>query len=235
MLFKVRGIDVKQVYTHSVCSREYTFLGSSNDRGFFSVILVDFSSYFSVYFFLFSFFSLFFTVFLVRGFFPSFAYRVGCDHLHSSVLWTTRNPQPLSTDCNNLFYLSLVFFPSLPHYISFSFHFIACFSLLCLRSSLFYFFPLYDSPLFYVALSRVSSLRYEFFFHSVYSFKTITDEISLRTNSPSILQMYTYIFDMRYSFVSTYLDKSHSPLFTRGNFVKTYCQVISCYQNRLAV
>lgn len=63
-----------------------------------------------LFFFLFSFFYLFFTVFLVRGFFPSFAYRVGCDHLHSSVLWTTRNPQPLSTDCNNLFYLSLVFF-----------------------------------------------------------------------------------------------------------------------------
>lgn len=60
MLFKVRGIDVKQVYTHSVCSREYTFPGSSNDRGSFSVILVDFSPYFSVFLFLFSYFSLFF-------------------------------------------------------------------------------------------------------------------------------------------------------------------------------
>ena len=125
-----------------------------------------------------------------------------CNHLHSSVLWTTRNPQPLSTDCNNLFYLSLVlFFPSLPHYISFSFHFIACFSLLCLHSCLFYFFPLYDSPLFYVTLSRVSSLRYGFFFHSLYSFKTIMDGTSLRTNSPSILQTYTYILksDIRYA------------------------------------
>lgn len=63
MLFKVRGIDVKQAYTHSVCSREYTFLGSSNDRGFFSVILVDFSSYFSVFFFVFFFLPFFHSVF----------------------------------------------------------------------------------------------------------------------------------------------------------------------------
>lgn len=218
MLFKVRGIDVKQVYTHSVCSREYTFLGSSNDRGFFSVILVDFSSYFSVYFFLFSFFSLFFTVFLVRGFFPSFAYRVGCDHLHSSVLWTTRNPQPLSTDCNNLFYLSLVFFPSLPHYISFSFHFIACFSLLCLRSSLFYFFPLYDSPLFYVALSRVSSLRYEFFFHSVYSFKLSR----MKFLSVRILLRYCrciHIYSICAILSSQRILINHIPRFLRGEIL----------------
>lgn len=96
-----------------------------------------------LFFFLFSFFSLFFTVFLVRGFFPSFAYRVGCDHLHSSVLWTTRNPQPLSTDCNNLFYLSLVFFP-----LSSSLHFVFL-PLYCLFfAALLTFFPLlFLSPL----------------------------------------------------------------------------------------
>lgn len=187
--------------------------------------------FFFVFFFLPFFHSVFsswlLSFFCISSWLRSFAFLCALDDQKPSTT-VNRLQQPLLS-------FARFFFPSLPHYISFSFHFIACFSLLCLRSSLFYFFPLYDSPLFYVALSRVSSLRYEFFFHSVYSFKTITDEISLRTNSPSILQMYTYIFDMRYSFVSTYLDKSHSPLFTRGNFVKTYCQVISCYQNRLAV
>lgn len=85
----------------------------------------------------------FFTVFLVRGFFPSFAYRVGCNHLHSSVLWTTRNPQPLSTDCNNLLYLSLAFFP-----LSSSLHFVFL-PLYCLFfAALLTFYPLlFLSPL----------------------------------------------------------------------------------------
>lgn len=58
--------------------------------------------------------------FLPRSFFSSFAYRVGCNHLHSSVSRTTcsRNPQLLSTDCDNLF-LSIPAFslPSSLHFV----------------------------------------------------------------------------------------------------------------------
>lgn len=202
MLFKVRGIDVKQVYTHSVCSREYTFPESSNDRGSFSVILVDFSSsLFSFFCFVFLFLFLFSLCFwFVASFLLSHIELAAiiCIPLCFGRPETLNHCQQTATT-SSIF--RSFFFPSLPHYISFSFHFIACFSLLCLHSSLFYFFPLYDSPLFHVALSRVSSLRYEFFFHSLYSFKTIMDEISLRTNSASISRLYTYILksDIRYA------------------------------------
>lgn len=202
MLFKVRGIDVKQVYTHSVCSREYTFPGSSNDRGSFSVILVDFSPYFSVFLFLFSYFSLFFHC-VFSSWLLSFFRISSCVSAIICIPLCFGRPETLNhcqqTATTSSIFRSFFFFPLF--LISFSFHFIACFSLLCLHSSLFYFFPLYDSPLFYVTLSRVSSLRYGFFFHSVYSFKTIMDGTSLRTNSPSILQTYTYILksDIRYA------------------------------------
>lgn len=148
MLFKVRGIDVKQVYTHSVCSREYTFLGSSNDRGFFSVILVDFSSYFSVYFFFVFFFLPFFhsvfsswllSFFCISSWLRSFAFLCALDDQKPSTT-VNRLQQPLLSFARFFSPLFLITFrfPStlllvfrcsayvLPSFISFPFTTVHC-------------------------------------------------------------------------------------------------------------
>lgn len=67
-----------------------------------------------------------------RSFSASLAYRVGCNHLHSSVSQTTRfgNPQPPSTNCNNPLLCSFPFSPFLSCYILFFLHFAVCLSLL---------------------------------------------------------------------------------------------------------
>lgn len=142
MLFKVRGIDVKQAYTHSVCSREYTFLGSSNDRGFFSVILVDFSSYFSVFFFVFFFLPFFHSVFsswllsffCISSWLRSFAFLCALDDQKPSTT-VNRLQQPLLSFAR--------FFP-----LSSSLHFVFL-PLYCLFfAALLTFFPLlFLSPL----------------------------------------------------------------------------------------
>ena len=84
-----------------------------------------------------SFFSSLSFFFKLRSFSASLAYRVGCNHLHSSVSQTTRlrNPQPPSTDCNNHFCIpSRFFFLFLSRYISFFLHFAVCLSLLSFYS-----------------------------------------------------------------------------------------------------
>ena len=242
MLFKVRGIDVKQVYTHSVCSREYTFPGSSNDRGSFSVILVDFSPYFSVFLFLFSYFSLFFHC-VFSSWLLSFFRISSCVSAIICIPLCFGRPETLNhcqqTATTSSIFRSFFFFPLF--LITFRF---PSTLLLVFRCSAYILASFISFPFTTVHCSTLHSLV---FHRCVTDFSSILCTLLrlswMELRSVRILLQYcrririywNLIFDMRYSFVSTYLDKSHWPLFTRENFVKTYCQVISCYRNRLAI